>query len=77
MDDVEARVLRLIEHHFERIPSERLLDAHFVHDLGGDSISTVEFILICENEFGITIPNDSAAEILTPRMAVEYIKRHL
>ena len=51
-------------------------DAHFVNDLGADSLDTVELIMEFEEEFGIEIPDDDAEKITTVGSAVEYIKKH-
>ena len=51
-------------------------EAHFVNDLGADSLDTVELIMEFEEEFGIEIPVDDAEKITTVGSAVEYIKKH-
>ena len=51
-------------------------EAHFVNDLGADSLDTVELIMEFEEEFGIEIPDDDAENITTIGSAVEYIEKH-
>ena len=51
-------------------------EAHFVNDLGADSLDTVELIMEFEEEFGIEIPDDDAEKITTVGLAVEYIEKH-
>ena len=51
-------------------------DAHFVNDLGADSLDTVELIMEFEEEFGIESPDDDAEKITTVGSAVEYIEKH-
>ena len=51
-------------------------NAHFVNDLGADSLDTVELIMEFEEEFGIEIPDDDAEKITTVGSAVEYIEKH-
>ena len=51
-------------------------EAHFVNDLGADSLDTVELIMEFEEEFGIEIPDDDAEKITTVGSAVEYIQKH-
>ena len=51
-------------------------EAHFVNDLGADSLDTVELIMEFEEEFGIEIPDDDADKITTVGSAVEYIEKH-
>ena len=48
-------------------------DAHFVNDLGADSLDTVELIMEFEKEFDLQIPDDEAEKITTVGEAIEYI----
>ena len=51
------------------------LEAHFVNDLGADSLDTVELIMEFEEEFGVEIPDDDAENITTVGSAVDYIEK--
>lgn len=48
-------------------------DAHFVDDLGADSLDTVELVMAFEEEFGIEIPDEDAEEMQTVGDAVAYL----
>ena len=50
-------------------------EAHFVNDLGADSLDTVELIMEFEEEFGIEIPDDDAENITTVGAAIKYIEK--
>ena len=50
-------------------------EAHFVIDLGADSLDTVELIMEFEEEFGIEIPDEDAENITTVGSAVGYIDK--
>ena len=50
-------------------------EAHFVNDLGADSLDTVELIMEFEEEFGIEIPDEDAEKITTVANALEYIEK--
>ena len=50
-------------------------DAHFVNDLGADSLDSVELIMEFEEEFGIEIPDEDAENITTVGSAVDYIDK--
>jgi len=50
-------------------------EAHFVNDLGADSLDTVELIMEFEEEFGIEIPDEDAEKIDTVGSAVDYIEK--
>ena len=51
-------------------------EAHFVNDLGADSLDTVELIMEFEEEFGIEIPDEDAENITTISSAIKYIDEH-
>ncbi len=47
--------------------------AHFIDDLGADSLDQVELVMAFEEEFGIEIPDEAAEKITTVGSAVKYI----
>lgn len=49
-------------------------EAHFINDLGADSLDTVELIMEFEKEFGIEIPDEHAEKIQTVGDAVSYVE---
>ena len=51
-------------------------EAHFVNDLGADSLDTVELIMEFEEEFGIEIPDEDAENITTVNSAIKYIEEN-
>jgi acyl carrier protein len=50
--------------------------AHFVNDLGADSLDTVELVMEFEEEFDITIPDEEAEKIQSVGQAITYIEEH-
>jgi acyl carrier protein len=57
--------------------SEVTESAHFIDDLGADSLDTVELILSFEEEFDISIPDEDAEKLETVGKAVEYLKANV
>ena len=51
--------------------------AHFIEDLGADSLDTVELIMQFEEDFGIEIPDEDAEKILTVQNAYTYISKNI
>ena len=51
-------------------------EAHFVNDLGADSLDTDELIMEFEEEFSIEIPDEEAENITTVTSAIKYIDEH-
>lgn len=52
------------------------LDKSFVDDLDVDSLAMVEIIVGCEEEFGVTIPDEESKNLRTVGDAVAYIEQH-
>ena len=50
------------------------MESAFIDDLGADSLDIVELIMAFEEEFGVEIPDEKAAEIKTVQDIVDYIK---
>lgn len=48
--------------------------AHFINDLGADSLDTVELIMEFEKEFEVSIPDEQAEKINTVGDAVAYLE---
>jgi acyl carrier protein len=52
-------------------------DASFVDDLGADSLDIVELVMALVEEFGVSIPDESAEKIKTVGDAVDFIAENL
>jgi len=52
-------------------------DAHFIDDLGADSLDTVELILSFEEAFNISIPDEEAEKLETVGKALEYLENKI
>lgn len=52
------------------------LDADLEKDLGADSLDAVEVIMALEEEFGLSIDDESAQEIRKVSDLVDYIEKH-
>jgi len=52
-------------------------EAHFIEDLGADSLDTVELVMAFEDEFNVEIPDDDAQQIATVKSAVDYLNKKL
>jgi acyl carrier protein len=74
MATVEERVKKIIAEQLGVEEDEVTPEAHFVEDLGADSLDTVELVMALEEEFEIEIPDEDAEKILTVGKALEYIK---
>ena len=60
---------------FELDPETVTLETNLIDDLGADSLDVVELIMELEDEFGITISDEAAAELYTVQRIVEYLEK--
>ena len=51
-------------------------NAHFINDLGADSLDQVELMMRLEEEFELQILDEEAEKIQTVQQAYEYIREH-
>ncbi len=60
------------------VPPEKVTEnAHFIDDLGADSLDIVELVMALEEKFGITIPDEEAQKLDTVGKAIAYIEEKL
>ncbi|MBL7073671.1 acyl carrier protein [candidate division KSB1 bacterium] len=71
---LEDRVKEIIVDQLGVDPAQATNEAHFVDDLGADSLDTVELVMAFEEEFGVEIPDEDAEKITTVGDAVNYLK---
>lgn len=57
--------------------SEVTKEAHYVDDLGADSLDTVELVMALEEAFDTEIPDDVAEKLTTVGSTVSYIVENL
>lgn len=71
---LEQKVKEIIVDQLGVDENEVTESAHFIEDLGADSLDTVELVMAFEEEFNIEIPDDDAEKITTVGTAVKYLK---
>ena len=54
--------------------SKITMQSNIVQDLGADSLDMVEMLMSLEDNFGITVPDDVANELVTVEAIVKYIE---
>lgn len=72
---IENKVRKIIAEELDIDLKEVILKANFTKDLGADSLDLLELMMLLEEEFGIKISDDTAAELLTVKDVIEYIKK--
>lgn len=74
MSTTFERVKKVIVEQLD-VPEEEVKpEAHFVDDLGADSLDVVELVMGLEEEFDIEIPDEDAEKITRVQEAVTYIE---
>ena len=74
--EVTERVINRVKD-FEKVPADKVnAKAHFVNDLGLDSLDAVEVVMAVEEEFSIEIPDDVADDLLSIAQCVDFIAQH-
>lgn len=76
MAAIQEKVKAIIVDQLGVSESDVTPDAHFVDDLGADSLDTVELVMKFEEDFDIEIPDEDAEKIQTVQDAVDYIQAH-
>jgi acyl carrier protein len=74
---LEEKVRDIIVDKLGVAPEKVKGEAHFIDDLGADSLDTVELVMAFEEEFGVEIPDEDAQEITTVKNAVDYLSEKI
>ena len=77
MDDIEAKVKKIVAEQLGVNEADIKNESSFVDDLGADSLDTVELVMALEDAFETEIPDDQAEKILTVGQAVDMISKGL
>ncbi len=77
MASIEERVRKIIVEQLGVDEEEVTPSAHFVDDLGADSLDTVELVMAFEEEFDLEIPDEDAEKIAKVQNAIDYLKEHI
>ena len=75
--NIADRVKQIIVEQLGVDAAEVTPNAHFVNDLGADSLDTVELVMALEEEFETEIPDEKAEKITTVQQAIDYIAAHV
>jgi acyl carrier protein len=73
---VSDRVMGCLKSFPKVDPTKVTSSAHFLNDLGLDSLDTVEVVMSFEDEFAIEIPDADAEKITSCDEAIKYIVQH-
>ncbi|MFA6929859.1 MAG: acyl carrier protein [Lentisphaeria bacterium] len=75
--NVEDRVKKIIVEQLGVREDQVQTQAHFIEDLGADSLDTVELVMEFEEAFSIKIPDDVVEKMTTVGQAISYINEKI
>lgn len=70
---MEDKVIKMIAKKLGKKPEEVNLKSRLVEDLGADSLDVVELLMLLEDEYGITIPDEDAVNLNTIEDIVNFL----
>jgi len=73
MASIEDKVKNIIVEQLGVDEKEVKPEAHFVDDLGADSLDVVELVMALEEEFKLEISDEDAEKLTTVKQAIDYI----
>jgi acyl carrier protein len=73
IDDVK----NIIVEQLHVTPEKVTENAHFVDDLGADSLDIVELVMAFEEKFAVEIPDEDSQQLVTVGKAAEYLQKKL
>ncbi|MDP6778296.1 MAG: acyl carrier protein [Candidatus Latescibacteria bacterium] len=76
-EDLQQKVVDLIVDQLGVDADSVTPEAHFIDDLGADSLDTVELVMAFEEEFDIEIPDEDAEKLEAVKDATAYLKKRL
>ena len=68
------KIQNILAQQFEVSADSISADTNIVDDLGADSLDVVELIMSVEDEFGFSIPDEDASDLVTVGKLAEYIE---
>ena len=75
MSDIQNTIIQMLSEKFD-LPADRInLTDHFIDDLHGDSLDTVEMGIEVETKFNILIPDDKLENMITVGDLIELVEK--
>ena len=77
MSDIQNTIIKMLSDKFD-IPADKInLTDHFIDDLHGDSLDTVEVGIEVETKFNILIPDDHLVKMVTVGDLITFVEKEV
>ena len=76
-DEIRSEIKRLVANVTEREPDEIPDGAHYMDELGVDSLMAMEVMVAVDKKYKINIPEDEFATIKNVNDTVAIVQRHM
>lgn len=73
---MQEKIIKMIASKLNKKVEEVKLEARLIEDLGADSLDIVELLMMLEDEYGITIPDQEAMQLSTIGDIVKFMSKH-
>lgn len=73
---MEEKVINMIAKKLGKKPGEITLQSRLVEDLNADSLDVVELLMLLEDDYGITIPDEEAVKLSTIADIVAFLAKN-
>lgn len=74
-NELQDKIIKMIASKLSKKVEEVTLQSNLVEDLGADSLDIVELLMMLEDEYGITIPDQDAMKLSTIGDIVAFMQK--
>lgn len=71
---ISEKVVEMLASQLNLEKARLVPNARLIEDLGADSLDMVEMLMLVEEEFGISIPDEDAVNLKTVEDIIKYIE---
>ncbi|MBQ3502462.1 MAG: acyl carrier protein [Clostridia bacterium] len=71
---MQDKIIKMIASKLSKKVEDVKLEARLIEDLGADSLDIVEVLMMLEDEYGITIPDQDAMQLSTIGDIVKFME---
>lgn len=71
---MQEKIIKMIASKLGKKVEEVTLNSRLIEDLGADSLDIVEMLMMLEDEYGITIPDQDAMQLSTIGDIVKFME---